>query len=201
MNVFIVNGHEYWEKSPGRLNKTLTEYAAGFFEKRTYTVRVSYASDAFDAEEEVQKILWADVMFIITPVFWMNVPSTLKAYLDRVYSANKGRFYAAGGRGSSGEYGSGGFLTGKSYMLITTWNARKEDFGNPSQFLFRGKSVDDVFLNIHLMQRYVGMKKLPTFSVHDVIHNPDIRKYLDDFQRHLEMVFAEERDKPAAIIN
>jgi len=26
-NAFIINGHQYWEMSPGKLNRTLAEFA------------------------------------------------------------------------------------------------------------------------------------------------------------------------------
>lgn len=58
-------------------------------------------------------------------------------------------------------------------MLSVTWNALLQAFGNDETF-FDGKTVDDVLLSVHKAQKFVGMSTLKTFSLHDVVHHPDI---------------------------
>lgn len=41
-------------------------------------------------------------------------------------------------------YGMGGTLTGKKYMLSVTFNAPSEAFNDPEQPFFAGRSVDDL---------------------------------------------------------
>ena len=82
-------------------------------------------------------------------------------------------------------------MQNKSYMLITTWNAPDEAFNNESQFLFEGGSVDDVFISFHAMQKFVGMNKMPSFSLFDVKKRPDIKQFLSDFGTHLSQNFKE----------
>lgn len=185
MNILLVNGHEYWEKSPGQLNETLLQETVIWFTHRKHNVKTTHVEKDYDLEEEVQKILWADVIFYFSPVYWMSITSKLKSYLDHVYGNQKGRLFTNDGRDNGGQYGSGGLMQSKKYMLITTWNAPVEAFSNENQYLFEGKSVDDVFLNFHAMQKFIGMRKINSFSLHDVKKKPDINKFLNDFRLHL----------------
>ena len=55
----------------------------------------------------------------------------------------------AGTRSDPGsQYGAGGTLEGKKYMLSLTFNAPREAFDDPNQYLFQGKGVDDLFFPI-----------------------------------------------------
>ena len=69
-------------------------------------------------------------------------------------------------------YGTGGVLVGKKYMLSLTFNSPKEAFNDPSQYLFQGRSVDDLFYPAHVNFRFFGMEALPTFAVYDVMKKP-----------------------------
>ncbi|MFK7952370.1 MAG: NAD(P)H-dependent oxidoreductase, partial [Ekhidna sp.] len=76
------------------------------------------------------------------------------------------------------------------YMLSLTFNAPKEAFDDENEFLFEGKSVDDLYFAQHMNFKFFGMKPLPTFACFDVMKNPNIE---DDFRRlnnHLKKVFA-----------
>ena len=55
--------------------------------------------------------------------------------------------------------------------IVTTWNAPRGAFCDKTQF-FEGKSVDDVFFDFHKAQQFLGMRKLESFSCHDVMKNP-----------------------------
>lgn len=92
-------------------------------------------------------------------------------------------------RDASKQYGSGGMLTGKKYMLSLTFNAPREAFNDPSQEFFAGKSVDDLFLPAHLNFKFFGMSPLETFSCHDVMKNPDIENDFRRFDQHLDRLF------------
>lgn len=190
MNILLVNGHEYWESSPGQLNTTLSSESARWFEKQNHNVKITIVDHEYDLEEEVQKILWADVILYFSPVYWMSITAKLKSYFDHVYAQGRGRFFQNDGRDTGGQYGTAGLMKHKKYMLITTWNAPKEAFGNDTQFLFEGKTVDDVFLNFHAMQKFIGMQKLKSFSLFDVKQKPNIDQFLIDYQNHLVQQFA-----------
>jgi len=187
MNILLVNGHEFWESSPGKLNNTLVSEAQEWFARGNHDIKLTIVDQDYDLEEEVQKILWADVILYFSPVYWMSITSKLKYYFDHVYSQNKGRLYKDDGCESGGQYGSGGLLQDKRYMLVTTWNAPFEAFSGPNRFLFGRKKADDVFLNFHAMQKFIGMQKLDSFSLHDVKRNPNLKQFLIDFKYHLEI--------------
>lgn len=77
-------------------------------------------------------------------------------------------------------YGSGDTLAGKKYMLSLTFNAPREAFDDPTQYLFQGKSVDDIWFPMHMNFRFFGLEALPTFACYDVMKNPVIEA---DFER------------------
>ena len=184
MNILIVNGHEYWEKSPGRLNKALTVFAQEFYLKNGHEVTTVATDKEFEVEKEVVKFLEADLILYISPVYWMGFPARFKHYTDRVYSGGRGKLYRHDGRVDGGDYGSAGLLN-SSYSLITTWNAPVDAFENKEAFLFEGKSVDDVFLNFHSAQKFLGIKRRASFSFHDVIKDFDYSAAIKDFEAHL----------------
>ena len=113
--------------------------------------------------------------------------------MDEVYTAGMdGRLCAGDGRSrkdDKAQYGSGGTLTGKKYMLSLTFNAPASSFNDPDQFFYEGKSVDDLFWPMHLNFRFFDMIPLPTFSSHDVMKNADIENDFKRFDEHIKTNF------------
>ncbi|HFA7230471.1 TPA: NAD(P)H-dependent oxidoreductase [Neisseria gonorrhoeae] len=85
-------------------------------------------------------------------------------------------------------YGTGGLLQGKKHMLSLTWNAPIEAFTREGDF-FEGKGVDVLYMHFHKANEFIGLSRLPTFLCNDVVKNPQVEKYLADYQAHLEKVF------------
>ena len=189
-NVFLINGHQAWEISPGKLNKSLIDIAGETFTAKGYEIRYTHIEDEYNVSEEVEKFLWADIFIFQTPVYWMSVPWGFKKYIDEVYMAGYGTMFDDDGRSRSedSKYGSGGLLRGKKYMLSTTWNAPLEAFTDSDQF-FEGKGVDGVFFSFHKAQEFIGLQQVPTFACYDVLKNPDIDNDFDRFKSHLNQVF------------
>ena len=127
--------------------------------------------------------------------YWMGVPWTFKRYMDEVYSAGMdGTLCNGDGRTRSDpgkQYGTGGTLTGKRYMLSLTLNAPKAAFNDPGQYLFQGRSVDALFVPMHMNFRFFGMEPIETFVCYDVMKNPDIDSDLVRFAAHLSQHFQE----------
>ena len=190
-NVLIINAHQYYEGfAEGKLNKTLTDEAQSQMEGMGYEVRYTGVEEGYDVAEEVEKHLWADVVIIQTPVYWMSVPYIFKKYIDEVFTMGLVESKIADDDGRtrsdlSKKYGSGGLLGGKNYMISTTWNAPLESFEEPAQF-FEGKGVDGVFFWLHKVYQFTGMKPLPTFSCYDVLKNADVETDIPRFREHLE---------------
>lgn len=142
-NIFIINAHEAYPFSEGRLNGSLVEIAEKKLVEKGYEVKFTTMKDDYDVEKEIEKHIWADTIILQTPVNWMTVPWTFKKYMDHVYSAGMdGRLCNGDGRSRKDpekQYGMGGALAGKKYMLSLTLNAPKEAFNDSKQFLFREK--------------------------------------------------------------
>ena len=148
-NVFLINGHQYWEISKGELNKSLIELARNYLVAKDYSVKMTHIDDAYDAKEEVEKMMWADFIIFQTPVYWFSIPWGFKKYIEEVYMAGYGIMFDDDGRTRSEpekNYGTGGLMQGKKYMLSTTWNAPRGAFNDEAE-IFEGKDVDDVFFH------------------------------------------------------
>lgn len=141
-NILILNGHQPYPFSEGRLNKSLTEIAERVFTAKGYAVRHSRVTE-YDVADELDKHDWADALLVQFPSNWMMIPWQFKKYMDEVYIAGTGgRLCHNDGRTSANpkaNYGSGGVQRGKKYMLSTTFNAPREAFDNPAEYLFQGK--------------------------------------------------------------
>ncbi|MEM1446575.1 MAG: NAD(P)H-dependent oxidoreductase [Planctomycetota bacterium] len=192
-NIFVINAHEEYEFSKGQLNRTMTDLAIEHLQSSGYETRLTTMKDAWEVDSEIEKHQWADAILLQTPVNWMGVPWSFKKYMDYVYSFGMdGRLCDGDGRTRKDpgkQYGEGGTLTGKKYMLSLTFNAPRESFGDPSQRFFEGKTPDDLFWPMHLNFRFFGMDPLPTFACHDVMKNPDIENDLTKFRQHLTAAF------------
>lgn len=192
-NVFVINAHEEYEFSKGQLNRALTGMALDHLASTGYETRLTTMKDEWQVDAEIDNHQWADVVLLQTPVNWMGVPWSFKRYMDFVYSFGMdGRLCRGDGRtrkDPSKQYGMGGTLSGKKYMLSLTFNAPRESFNDPSQSFFRGISADDLFLPIHLNFRFFGMEPLPTFACYDVMKNPDVGGDFIKYREHLARVF------------
>lgn len=192
-NIYIINAHQYYPWAKGELNKTLAANAEDILKAKGMEVRSVKVEDGYDVSQEVENHVWADAVILQTPVYWMGVPWIFKKYVDEVFSAGRtGKLCDTDGRSSKSPkegYGTGGKLTGKKYMLSLTYNAPKEAFNNPLEYLLQGKSADDMFLPMHLTYRFLGMEALESFVCYDVVKNPQIDDDLKRFEKHLAKLF------------
>lgn len=189
-NVLIINAHHKYPFSEGRLNESLIHKAKDIFESKNYAVKTVHTDGEWDVEQQLEHHKWADIIFLQAPVNWMMMPWTFKKYMDEVYTAGMGGALCNGdGRteeNPQSNYGAGGVLQGKKYMMSLTFNAPKEAFNNKDEYLFQGKSVDDLFFPMHMNFRFFGMEGLPTFACYDVMKNPSIEKDFQKFEDHLQ---------------
>ncbi len=192
-NVFIINAHEPWPFSEGKLNRSMVEKATVNLKSKGYGIQKTTMQDDYDVEKEIEKHMWADAVILQTPCNWMGVPWTFKKYMDEIYTAGMdGRLCDGDGRtrkDASKQYGSGGTLTGKKYMLSITYNAPKGAFNDPEQDFFAGGSVDDLFWPMHLNFKFFGMTQLETYACYDVLKNPDVENDFVRFDAHLDRLF------------
>lgn len=192
-NVLIINAHHYYPFAEGKLNKTLAEQARSELIAKGYEVRTTHTDDEWDVEVELEKHQWADIVILQSPVNWMMVPWTFKKYMDEVYTAGMaGALCEGDGRTAEApkeNYGAGGTLTETRYMLSLTFNAPAESFNDASEYLFEGKSVDDLMFPMHMNFRFFGMRPIATFACFDVMKNADVETDLKRFTEHLNTYF------------
>ncbi|QGF92997.1 flavodoxin family protein [Pseudomonas sp. CFSAN084952] len=74
------------------------DYCAYALEQRN---AVRTGSLRTDIQEELDKLLWCDLLVLIFPLFWCSTPAILKGWIDRVFVSGKvyggKRFYNHGG--------------------------------------------------------------------------------------------------------
>jgi modulator of drug activity B len=126
-----------------------------------------------------------------TPVNWFGAPWIYKKYVDEVFNAGLNTKALLEGDGrtrkdSSKQYGTGGKMQGRKFMISATWNAPRETYDNPNSVLFGGKGTADLLLHITSNYKFCGYDILPDFGVFDIFKNPNIPRSLEDYKRHLE---------------
>lgn len=192
--VLIINGGFKYAHSGGRFNETLAEWTKEYFEKDADSeVRCTNIKEGYDLQDEVDKYVWADVIIYHIPIWWFNVPNQVKKYIDEVFThGHQNGIYFSDGRRSANptrNYGTGGLLQGRKYMLTTTWNAPQEAFTLEGEF-FNQTSVDDgVMFGFHRMNAFVGLSSLESFHFYDVMKNPNIEQSQKNYIQHLNNVF------------
>lgn len=191
MNILLINGAKAFAHSYGKLNHTLHSYACKLLTNNGHQIRETIIDQGYDIEQEVENILWADTIIWQMPGWWMGEPWIVKKYIDEVFTAGHGKFYTSDGRhrvDPTEGYGTGGLLQGKKHMLSLTWNAPIEAFTRENDF-FAGQGVDGLYLHFHKAHEFMGLTALPTFICNDVMKNPQVEQYLQNYQQHLTRVF------------
>ena len=193
--VLLINSHlTYPNWTEGTLNNAFYQVAKDFFKSTGLEVLETTIEDGYNPEEEVQKHLQADIVVLQMPVNWFGAPWIYKKYVDEVF--NEGLFSKSflNGDGRTKEdatkqYGTGGHLHGKKFMICATWNAPAEAFNNPAQQLMQGKTVADLFLNITSNYRFCGYDIIEGYNSFDIFRRTDIAKDLENYPSHLRKAF------------
>lgn len=112
---------------------------------------------AADIAEEVENVLWADLVILNFPIFWFSMPAILKGWVDRVFLS--GTFYGGTRFYDRGE------MKGKRAWVTATLGGRPHMFGKEAvhgeiegmlSHLLRGSlayvgfDVLDPFLGYHI---------------------------------------------------
>ncbi len=167
------------------------DLAKAFFLERGHPVAETFVERGYDPEEEVKKHAAADLVILQTPVNWFSAPWIYKKYVDEVFNVGLAKEVLLAGDGRtrqdpSRQYGTGGKMHGKKFMISATWNAPREAFDNPNGVLCAGKGTADLFLHITSNYKFTGCDILPDYGVFDIFKSPDIPCALEDYERHLE---------------
>lgn len=180
--IFIINGGQQYENYGGEFNHTLVAWGKEYFKQIDAEVRVSNTAEKYDAKEAANNMMWADLVIYHIPVWWFQVPYEMKQYMDEVMEAGRKQLYKNDGRSRTKDpklnYGTGGLMNKTPYFITTSWNAPEESFLIDGEF-FHGMTADDIFIGVHKMNEFMGMKRMKS------IHFFDMQKDVDDekFQR------------------
>ncbi|WP_044208751.1 NAD(P)H-dependent oxidoreductase [Flammeovirga sp. OC4] len=192
-NILIINAAHPFAHSGGRFNKTLAEFTANYYaDREDINVRTVQIGDEYDPVAEVENFQWADVIIYHVPIWWFQVPFGFKEYIDQVFTAgHQNGIYRSDGRSRKNpaiNYGTGGMLHGKKYVLTTSWNAPSTAFTMKGEF-FQERSVDDgVMFGFHRMNAFTGMELIDTHHFYDMEKNADVPKELDKYNDFLKQL-------------
>ncbi|EPX72714.1 FAD binding oxidoreductase [Schizosaccharomyces octosporus yFS286] len=190
LKILLVNGAHPFGHSQGKLNETLQNVAKETLTDLGHTVHETVVTNGYVIEEEIEKIVSSDVVIYQFPGWWMGLPWPLKKYIDEVFTIGYGKLFASDGRSHTNptkNYGKGGLLHGKSYMLSTTWNAPCEAFNEFGNF-FDGRGIDNVLFPVHKAHEFLAMTALPSFMANDVLKNPQVDTDISAYKLHLQKV-------------
>lgn len=195
MNVFIINGGHTFAHSGGMFNNTLTGWTVEVMKEKGFAYRVTNINDAFDPLAEVENFKWADVIIYHTPIWWFQLPNGMKRYIDEVFTAGHDNgIYRNDGRSRKNpdvNYGTGGLMQGKRYMVTTSWNAPQTAFTLEGEFFDRHTVDEGVLFGFHKMNQFVGMTRIEGFHFHDLEKNatPErIAEYHKAYVAHINRV-------------
>ena len=192
--ALIINAHQFVEGiSAGKLNQTMVDVISEELVKKGYELKHTNIEKGYDINEEVDKHVWADLIILQSPVYWFGNPWIYKKYVDEVFTAGlfQQKMCADDGRtreDPSKQYGTGGKLQGRKYMLSLTWNAPEEAFGNKNQYLFGGQTVDEVFAFNAANYKFCGVDVLPSFSCFNVVKEAQVESDIQRLKEHLNKV-------------
>ncbi|SEM49836.1 modulator of drug activity B [bacterium A37T11] len=193
VKIFVINGGQHFAHSLGRFNKTLLELDQSFFVANNgFELRITDINDPYELNKEVDNYVWADVIIYHTPIWWFSLPYKLKEYIDKVFTAGhrKGMFRSDGRKSENPDvnYGTGGTMQGRKYMVTTTWNAPETAFTLPGEF-FNQTSVDDgVLFGFHRMNAFLSLQCIQGIHFHDLEKNVTqerIDRYKNAYLHHL----------------
>ena len=193
--VLLINAHlNYPNWSEGKLNDSFINVAKEFFASRSFDIIETKVEDGYNPEEEVEKHLAADIVILQTPVNWFGAPWIYKKYVDEVFNSglHSKIFLSGDGRSRenpSSQYGSGGNMHGKKFMISATWNAPAGAFNDTAQQLMQGKSASDLFLNITSNYRFCAYDIMAEYNCFDIFKNGDITESINEYPQHLTKVF------------
>ena len=200
--IFVINGGQVFAHSGGALNKTILDWDKGFFTQDAgFELQTTDINDDYNAAEEVQKFVWADVIIYHFPIWWFSLPHKLKEYLDKVFTEGhrNGMYYSDGRKMDNPDrnYGKGGLMQGRKYMVTTSWNAPAAAFTLPDEF-FQEKSVDEgILFGFHRMNAFLSLAPLKSMHFHDVEKNMNderLAAFRHQYHRHLEELFKQQNN-------
>nr|WP_245929952.1 NAD(P)H-dependent oxidoreductase [Mangrovibacter plantisponsor] len=113
-----------------------------------------------DVSAEQQKVLAADAVIMLFPLWWFGMPAIMKCSIERVWAY--GLAYGYQGKSNTHRYGEGAFAGKRALLAVSV--------GGPEQAYsprgINGPLEQLLFPVTHGTLFYTGMEVLPTFAVY-----------------------------------
>ena len=143
-NILVVTGHTHENNSVG--NKEIikllkTKYSNAKFDNLTKL----YPNYKIDIEKEREKLLWADIIIIQSPLFWYSMTSLIMKWLEDVFEHG----WAYGSKGHA--------LDEKKVIIGITAGSSIEDYTKGGKM---GITVDEIMKPIKLIFKFCRMNYL-----------------------------------------
>lgn len=138
---------------------------------------------AGDIRQELDKLLWADLLILNFPIYWFSTPAILKGWIDRVLVSGVcyggKRFYDQGG------------LRGKKALVTVTLGGREHMFGEGA---IHGPLQDMLRPLLQGTLAYIGLEVLTPFvGWHVPYISAEARQdFLLGYRQRLEHIEADE---------
>lgn len=129
-----------------------------------------------DIAVELDRLLKADLLLLMFPLWWFSLPAILKGWIDRVFVSG-----AVYGRSAVFEQGR---LKGKRALVAVSTGAPQQAFGPRAL----NGDMADILMPLHRgVLGFTGMTVLPPFVAHNVPYaGPQVRAdLLDQWRQHL----------------
>merc|ERR1719356_820061 len=140
-----------------------------------------------EVREQIENLMWADVIMYVFPMYWFHAPAVLKAWQDRVFAWHL-------------TYGGDKNLKGKQFLTVVSCGASADVFKNvfntTPEDVLKGFSVAPSVL--------MGAKVLPTYVVYNAHGVPEEKqerheKFCADFEKYLDAHRSSDGDEPHMI--
>lgn len=193
--VLIVNGGQVYDESGGKFNNTLTDWTSVFLTENGFEVRITKTGEEYDTAKEIENFVWADIIIFHTPIWWFQVPNRLKLFIDDVFQQGRGTIYKSDGRTHTNpeyNYGTGGLLQGRKYMVTSSWNAPEGAFTIPREIMYGFPPDKGVLYGFHIAMKFVGLTKLQGMHFYDVakgLTQERLNNYHKEYLAHLKTTF------------
>jgi len=168
--ALLAQGHEVLRSDLYRMGWKAV-FDAADFPHRMDPERLSFIAESahafahhlqtVDVEEEQRKLLAADALLMLFPLWWYSMPAIMKGWVDRVWAY--GLAYGYRDAGNRYRYGEGGFA-GKRALLGVAVGGPAIDYGPRG---INGPLDQLLFPITHGTLFFPGMQVLPTFAVYN----------------------------------
>lgn len=163
MKVLVVTAGYSIFDAKGQLNSFLAYLTEKNLTSKGYKIKFSDTTkDTWNADREVEKLLWADTIIYITPIMWFNMPAPMVKWFDEILLYEKTFIITE-------EYGEGGQVPADKFMIVATSNLKSSDLGKGA-VLKNAPQIDDVLQPLIMTNNYLSIREqIPTFHAGDVI--------------------------------